>query len=262
MVITCEACATRFRLDPNRIQGGGSKVRCSRCGHVFFVSKEGATETALGAEEGSRQSMVTGTRPRGIRQGAPGRSAAKLSTRKKRRNLASLLLWAVAILLMVAGGIWAIRAYFPAIFTSSPADTAKGAPKDAARSAITILDTVQAYFLHNQQIGQVFVVEGQIRNDAPNPVSFVLLEGKLFTVDNKLYQSQKFYAANTITREELTRLTLAELQNRMMNREGKDLQNVHVQPQAKIPYLVVFHNLPGLNQLTDYSIEVTHCETE
>lgn len=35
MIITCEACATRFVLDDDLIQPGGSKVRCSNCRHVF-----------------------------------------------------------------------------------------------------------------------------------------------------------------------------------------------------------------------------------
>jgi len=35
MIITCEKCATRFVLDDILIKPGGSKVRCSKCLHVF-----------------------------------------------------------------------------------------------------------------------------------------------------------------------------------------------------------------------------------
>nr|WP_321401593.1 DUF3426 domain-containing protein [uncultured Desulfobacter sp.] len=35
MIITCEKCATRFVLDDALIKPGGSKVRCSKCLHVF-----------------------------------------------------------------------------------------------------------------------------------------------------------------------------------------------------------------------------------
>ena len=37
MVITCEQCDTRFRLDDTRVPDGGVRVRCSRCKHAFFV---------------------------------------------------------------------------------------------------------------------------------------------------------------------------------------------------------------------------------
>lgn len=38
MIITCEKCATRFRLDTSLLQAEGSRVRCSLCKHVFTVS--------------------------------------------------------------------------------------------------------------------------------------------------------------------------------------------------------------------------------
>ncbi|TDI89565.1 MAG: hypothetical protein E2O72_06060 [Candidatus Dadabacteria bacterium] len=39
MVIECENCKRKFRLDDSRIQPPGSSVMCSKCGHIFFVSK-------------------------------------------------------------------------------------------------------------------------------------------------------------------------------------------------------------------------------
>jgi predicted Zn finger-like uncharacterized protein len=37
MIITCEQCHSKFRLDDERIKETGSKVRCSKCKHVFTV---------------------------------------------------------------------------------------------------------------------------------------------------------------------------------------------------------------------------------
>ena len=38
MVVTCEKCSTRFRLDESRIPPSGARVRCSRCKHAFFLA--------------------------------------------------------------------------------------------------------------------------------------------------------------------------------------------------------------------------------
>ena len=38
MIITCEKCETRFKLDDARISADGVKVRCSRCKHAFRVA--------------------------------------------------------------------------------------------------------------------------------------------------------------------------------------------------------------------------------
>jgi predicted Zn finger-like uncharacterized protein len=42
MIIQCEKCRTRFRLDDSRVSDKGVKVRCTKCKHVFRVQKEGA----------------------------------------------------------------------------------------------------------------------------------------------------------------------------------------------------------------------------
>jgi predicted Zn finger-like uncharacterized protein len=40
MIIQCEKCQTRFRLDDSRVTSKGVKVRCTKCKHVFAVRKE------------------------------------------------------------------------------------------------------------------------------------------------------------------------------------------------------------------------------
>ena len=38
MIIQCDKCETRFRLDDSRITGNGVKVRCTKCQNVFIVA--------------------------------------------------------------------------------------------------------------------------------------------------------------------------------------------------------------------------------
>ena len=37
MIVTCASCLTKFNLDSSRIPSKGTKVRCSRCRHVFYI---------------------------------------------------------------------------------------------------------------------------------------------------------------------------------------------------------------------------------
>ncbi|MEX0999603.1 MAG: zinc-ribbon domain-containing protein, partial [Thermodesulfobacteriota bacterium] len=55
MVIQCENCKRKYRLDDSRIKPPGSSVRCSKCGHIFFVSKTDdlSDEDKLGISEES-----------------------------------------------------------------------------------------------------------------------------------------------------------------------------------------------------------------
>ena len=53
MVVTCEHCGARYRLDQERIQGRGARITCPRCRHVFVVyqSSEGEVATEAVKEE-------------------------------------------------------------------------------------------------------------------------------------------------------------------------------------------------------------------
>jgi predicted Zn finger-like uncharacterized protein len=37
MIVTCASCLAKFNLDNSRIPSKGTKVRCSRCRHVFYI---------------------------------------------------------------------------------------------------------------------------------------------------------------------------------------------------------------------------------
>jgi predicted Zn finger-like uncharacterized protein len=37
LIVRCERCETRFKLDETRLPARGARVRCSRCKHAFFV---------------------------------------------------------------------------------------------------------------------------------------------------------------------------------------------------------------------------------
>lgn len=44
MIIQCEKCRTRFRLDDSRVKDKGVKVRCTKCKNIFRVQKEATVE--------------------------------------------------------------------------------------------------------------------------------------------------------------------------------------------------------------------------
>ena len=44
MIVTCENCKAKFGLDENLIKESGSKVRCSKCQHIFTAFRPAPTE--------------------------------------------------------------------------------------------------------------------------------------------------------------------------------------------------------------------------
>ena len=95
-------------------------------------------------------------------------------------------------------------------------------PKEPAQPTVTITDSVQAYYLENLHSGQVLVIEGEVLNESSKPVSFVMIEGKLYNNNDTVAQVQRCYAANSLTRKEIANLKITEIQDKIMYREGKN----------------------------------------
>ncbi len=130
----------------------------------------------------------------------------------------------------------------------------KGPP--LPKPVVTIIDSVQAYYLENVHSGQVLVIEGEVLNESDKPVSYVLIEGKLFDRKDAIARTQRCYVGNSFTRKAITNLKLSEIDERMMNREGMNLKNVRIPRTGKAPFMLVFHNLPEVSTLTNYSVNV------
>ncbi|ABK17114.1 DUF3426 domain-containing protein [Syntrophobacter fumaroxidans] len=242
MIVVCESCSTKFRLDPTKLKGTRTKVRCSRCGHTFTVERPEEDDLIPSqlTDGESEEDFPVEERPLPAPPPPPVR----------RFRLRRLVGWFVIALILGGGVYWLTDQQVP------PGPGSGRVSKEAEQPNVTISDTLQAYFLQNAHAGQVFVVEGEVTNESKKPVSFVLLEGKLYTTDNQVVQKQRCYSGNIMSREEIARLGLTEIQNRMMNREGKNLKNVRIPASNRVPFMLVFHNLPELATLGDYSVEV------
>jgi predicted Zn finger-like uncharacterized protein len=257
MIVTCEACNTKFRLDAARLKGQKSKLRCSRCGHIFDLKNpeedDDFIHVDLSDDTAPEDELVAGPPP------IPGPITSPLPRRKG--ILRTVLLWTIPLIIL--GVVVFVAATHKEKLSQEPAAVDNKTPAAEAKQAtVTISDATQAYFLQNGQGGQIFVVEGDVVNESKQPISFILLEGKLYTKENKVGMVQRCFAGNVMSRDDLKKLGIAEIQNRMMNREGKDLMNVHVPPLKHVPFQLVFHDLPALDSLNDYSIEFKNAKVD
>ncbi|MCE5334186.1 MAG: zinc-ribbon domain-containing protein [Desulfobacteraceae bacterium] len=245
IVIACESCGSRFRLDSEKLNKPRNKVRCSRCKHVFYVEppeEDGLIHIEISEEEGS---FVPGAAPQQVGKAVAPETGARSSMTRK------VLFGGVAALLVLI-----ITLYFTLSSSILTSGVKKTVPKEPAQPTVTIMESLQAYYLENIHAGQLLVIEGEVLNESPKPVSFVLVEGKLFNSNDVVAQIQRCYLGNVLSRKEIANLKLTEIQDRMMNREGKNLKNVRIPPASKVPFMLVFHNLPEISSLSNYSVDV------
>ena len=65
MIVICEECGKKYRIDPSKIKGAAARFKCRVCAHMIMVSKpQGAPAAAsavdLSATETDVESTETG----------------------------------------------------------------------------------------------------------------------------------------------------------------------------------------------------------
>jgi predicted Zn finger-like uncharacterized protein len=244
LIISCESCGAQFRLDSDRLTKAKNKVRCSKCKHVFFVEQPDEDDLIhIEISEGEDAFI-----PSALSQTNGG--VVSPPVKKGKPVLKRAVVIAIPLILIIFAA-W----YFSTQSRLSP-EPVKNSSKELVQPTVTIVDTVNAYYLENVHAGQVLVIEGEVLNESKKPVSFITVEGKLYQNDDNIAQIQRCFAGNALTRKEIANFKISEIQDRMMNREGRNLKNVRIPPAGKIPFVLVFHNLPEINSLGNYSVDV------
>ncbi len=280
MIVACESCGTKFKVSTEKLKGPVAKVRCSKCKHVFTLNLQGEgsgpkgekiivldsfdEDVAKVAAKGFGEAEKPGVREGTVQQSEEGdggkvrrhpRPPAKAARVAKKKLLVMVTIPLILVLVAVGG-------YRYLKGTGDRANSEKSLKKELIKPSVSVLPQTQAYFVENVQGGQMLVVQGEVANEAGTPVSFVLLEGKVIGTNGKVVLTQRFYAGNIMTKEELIHLAIEKIQERMMHREGDNLINVHIKPGEKVPFMVAFYNLPPVDELSDYTIEYVNAETE
>jgi predicted Zn finger-like uncharacterized protein len=227
MIVQCEQCHKKFKLNPNLINRSVVKVRCSSCKHVFTVSrpeKLDVMEAALVPQE------VKGPPP----------------TRRKASNR-RLLLFLIPLLL-IAGSI-ALWLYVPWPFKPKPVEKSTGIEQPS-------LVETRGYFVENQKAGQLFVIQGRVRNESPKPLRWIHLRAKIYTSDGQTARQLDFYAGNILSNQQLQSMPLEKLLAYVQSKPATKDEAQQIGSRQEVSFTVPFGDLPELTQLSDYSVEI------
>jgi predicted Zn finger-like uncharacterized protein len=127
--------------------------------------------------------------------------------------------------------------------------------QDGGNLNITIIEKdVDGKFVTNKQLGTLYVVSGVIKNDYNHPRSFIQITGKLYTKGRELKLKKTVYAGNVLADTELSQLNQAAINKKLSNRMGKNRSNLNLKKGAKLPFMIVFNNLP--QDPDEYTVEV------
>ncbi len=115
--------------------------------------------------------------------------------------------------------------------------------------------SVNGRFVTNSSTGTLFVITGTVDNPSAGSVSHIEVKGALI-IDNKMEAKTKTaYCGNVIDENLLKTGNIADINNMLAVREGKNKINVNIQPGQNVPFMIVFSDLP--EKLQNFTVKVT-----
>jgi pilus assembly protein FimV len=127
--------------------------------------------------------------------------------------------------------------------------------EDAGNLKIAIDEKdVNGRFVTNENLGALYVVSGQVKNDYDDPRSSIRVTGKIYSKGRKLELEKTVYAGNVLSESDLGVIDQAGIDQKLQNRFGQERKNLDVKKGATLPFMIVFSNLP--KNPDEYTVEV------
>ncbi len=274
MLIQCPNCDTKYNLNESVIGPDGAKVRCIRCDHVFFVAPPGA-EFDVKSEQTQGQTQDHDLDQKedfdwldeveqednnsGVKRGKDGYFVEIQATEEpKAKTMTYVVVGIVVAIILMAALLFAQRTLGPISTWFGGSDEPEAVavlealgPEDVH---LISLQNVRQYFVTNEKIGQLFVIEGKARNDFAVPMELFRIEASLFDAAGQVVERQEFLAGNSVSLFQLQILSEQELEAALSARVGILTNNTNVRPGMDVQFMVVFPNPPDTVQ--EYGLKV------
>jgi pilus assembly protein FimV len=167
---------------------------------------------------------------------------------EEKRNLKKILI--LLILLIVLGVIVFVGMRKFVDKEEAPVTPVAPIVEDQGYLQIEMIANPEYKFVENKVSGEILVVTGTVTNRYDHPRSNIQVKGSLYDKAGKVIVTSSAYCGNMITDSDLTTLELKTINERLSNRMGDDNLNTGIESGKKVPFTVVFSNLPeDINEL-------------
>ena len=114
--------------------------------------------------------------------------------------------------------------------------------------------TITHKFIQNNAAGDIFVIQGQVRNEYDHPRSYIKITAKLYDKNKALAKTVTVYCGNVLSDSDLANMDMAAINKHLQNRFGENRSNIRINSGKTVPFFVVFNRLPS--DLDEYTVEV------
>lgn len=107
-----------------------------------------------------------------------------------------------------------------------------------------VIHSVHQYYVKNEKIGQLFVIEGKVLNSFNEPKGLIKVEATLFDGQGKVLMQREQFCGSTATHFQLQVLSRQDLEAALNNKVEILTNNTNILPGSEVPFMVVFVNPP------------------
>ncbi|MBO4368748.1 MAG: zinc-ribbon domain-containing protein, partial [Desulfovibrio sp.] len=154
MEVKCPKCSSRFNL-PDQVAKNGVKLRCSVCSFVFPLERTDEKAAAQNDE--------------------------KLVLPEKKKSKKRFILLSVLLFLLCLAGALAWQ-----FFWNRNAEPSISDIELANKVKLLTMRNVRQYSVENEKVGKIFVIEGKVVNEFPEPKELIAVEGAIYSKDKRV----------------------------------------------------------------------------
>jgi predicted Zn finger-like uncharacterized protein len=187
---------------------------------------------------------------------APPKPEKAVPKKRKKGGVPRFLMIVLIVVLLLTGGAAALLYFAPERVPESltPYLGMAGKPevKDPGVRRLSFKN-VSGKFYQSTKVGSLFCIQGVVFNNYPGSRSFIRVKGSLLDEKGSVVKQKLAFAGNTFSENELKEMSLEQINQGLTNRTGKGNVNVSVKPQASVPFMIVFEELP--ENLSEFTVE-------
>ena len=116
------------------------------------------------------------------------------------------------------------------------------------------LKNVKQYYVPNEKVGNLFVVEGKAVNKFSKPKEQIKVEVILYDATNNVLTSQAFLCGNVLSQFQLQVQTEKEIKDGLGSEVGVLSNNTFIRPGASTPFMAVFFQPPS--EVKEFMVKV------
>jgi len=284
MIVECSNCHSTFNLPDELVPEGGRKVKCSVCDNVFQVKPEGADDAdepkasiAIGDDPGDGMDLSDDDLGSALddafggddddassdeaveEEGELGFDLDHLPKKKKAVDKKKLIIAAAVllVLLLAGGGVFLFAPGLIGMGGEKAPETAQTetAPADMTEQVKNIyLEGIRQYYVDNDKVGRIFVVEGKAVNQFDKAKELIEVEANLYDANNAVLDTVRLKCGNTLSLFQLQVLSKEEIQSALADEAGIGANNVNLQPGGQVPFMIVFFE--PAESVSDFNVSV------